>query len=84
MVRQHQYLAIEDFFIAAFQASTSLSANQDQYHVFNLDRLLYGSSFEKPSQQKAKSSTYAQNKKQHNNVVMLEKNQDLVFNDKNL
>ena len=42
-VRQHQYIAMEDFFAAAFNAiTTSISRNNAGAHmVFEMDNLLY-------------------------------------------
>ena len=46
-VRQHQYLAMEDFFDGSFEAGyPSISRNQDMYS--EMDNILYGNLQKKP------------------------------------
>ena len=59
-VRQHQYLAMEDFFDGAFQSDVSTSRNQDMFGI-DMDAILYG---HKKRQQKAKPPKSDKHKQQ--------------------
>lgn len=73
-VRQHQYLAMEDFFDGSFESKTSTSRNEDMY--FDMDTILYGS--------RADSSAAENSRQQKARIPDKDKHKAQVANKKKL